>query len=96
MCVYVYIYSYFSIVRMRDNVSPRAYKSRCIDDIAIVVLLGCKKGGYDYEFESPPSKSLEYPVCLMTLRDPHVISCCGNEFCQVCIERVQKRAWGRG
>ena len=47
------------------------------------------KGGYDYDFVSPP-KSLECPVCLLTLRDPHVISCCGNEFCQVCIERVQK------
>ena len=54
--------------------------------------LGCKKieGGYDYEFESPPSKSLECPVCLLTLLDPHVISCCGNEFCQVCIERVKR------
>ena len=49
-----------------------------------------KKGGYDYEFVSPPPKSLECPVCLLTLRDPHVISCCGNEFCQVCIERVQR------
>ena len=49
-----------------------------------------KKGGYDYEFVSPPQKSLECPVCLLTLRDPHVISCCGNEFCQACIERVQR------
>ena len=48
------------------------------------------KGGYDYDFVSPPPKSLECPVCLLTLRDPHVISCCGNEFCQVCIERVQR------
>ena len=49
-----------------------------------------KKGGYDYEFVSPPPKSLECPVCLLILRDPHVISCCGYEFCQVCIERVQR------
>ena len=48
------------------------------------------KGGYEYEFLSPPPKSLECPVCLLTLRDPHVISCCGNEFCQVCIERVKR------
>ena len=48
------------------------------------------KGGYDYDFVSPPPKSLECPICLLTLRDPHVISCCGNEFCQACIERVQK------
>ena len=48
------------------------------------------KGGYDYEFVIPPPKSLECSVCLLTLRDPHVISCCGNEFCQVCIERVKR------
>ena len=49
-----------------------------------------KKGGYDYEFVSPPPKSLECPVCLLTLRDPHVISCCSYEFCKVCIKHVQK------
>ena len=50
------------------------------------------KGGYDYEFVIPPPKSLECSVCLLTLRDPHVISCCGNEFCQVfSIERRVKR-----
>ena len=48
------------------------------------------KGGYDFEFVTAPPKSLECPVCLLTLRDPHVISCCGNEFCQRCIERVQR------
>ena len=47
------------------------------------------KGGYDYVFVTPPPKSLECSICLLTLRDPHVISCCGNEFCQVCIERVK-------
>ena len=51
---------------------------------------GASKGGYDYEFVTPPGKSLECPVCLLTLRDPHMISCCGNEFCQQCIERVQR------
>ena len=51
---------------------------------------GPSKGGYDYEFVAPPPKSLECSVCLLTLRDPHVISCCGNEFCQACIERVQR------
>ena len=48
------------------------------------------KGGYDYDFVDAPPKSLECPVCLLTLRDPHVISCCGNEFCQLCIQRVQR------
>ena len=48
------------------------------------------KGGYDYEFVASPNKSLECPVCLLTLREPHMISCCGNEFCQLCIDRVQR------
>jgi hypothetical protein len=48
------------------------------------------KGGYDYEFITPPPKYLECSVCLLTLRDPHVISCCGNEFCQACIEHVKR------
>ena len=47
------------------------------------------KLGYDYDFVDSPPKSLECPICLLTLRNPHVISCCGNEFCQACIERVQ-------
>ena len=48
-----------------------------------------EKGGYDFEFVTTPPKFLECPVCLLILRDPHVISCCGNEFCQLCIQRVQ-------
>ena len=48
------------------------------------------KGGYDHDFVKAPPKSLECPVCLLTFRDPHVISCCGNEFCQLCIERIQR------
>ena len=51
---------------------------------------GTVKGGYDYDFVTPPPKSLECVICLLILRDPHVISCCGNEFCQVCIQRLQR------
>ena len=49
-----------------------------------------REHGHDYEFVSPPPKSLECSVCMLTLRDPHIVSCCGYEFCQVCIERVQR------
>ena len=47
------------------------------------------KGGYDYEFVNPPPNSLECSICLLTLRDPHVISCCGNHFCHTCIGHIQ-------
>ena len=56
----------------------------------VVAEMATSKGGYDYEFITPPDKSLECPVCLLTLRDPYMISCCGNEFCQRCIERDGK------
>lgn len=49
-----------------------------------------KAGGYDCEFLSPPPKSLECSICLLTLREPHVISCCGNHYCKPCIARVQE------
>ena len=47
------------------------------------------KGGYDCEFVAAPPSSLECPVCLLTVREPHVISCCGNQFCRPCIQRIQ-------
>lgn len=48
------------------------------------------KSGYDYNFVDPPPKSLECAICLLVLKDPHVISCCGNHFCKPCIERVRR------
>ena len=45
-------------------------------------------GGYGYTFVDPPPKSLECSICLLTLCDPHVISCCGNHFCYSCINRI--------
>ena len=47
------------------------------------------KGGYDYEFVDPDESPI-CPVCLLTLRDPHMISCCCHEFCERCIARVQR------
>ena len=48
------------------------------------------KGGYDFDFVEPPPKRLECTICLLVVRDPHVISCCGNQFCRPCLERVQR------
>ena len=46
------------------------------------------QGGYDYEFVDSPPDTWECPVCLSTLRDPHLLSCCGVKICQSCIEGV--------
>ena len=50
------------------------------------------KTGYECEFvESPPKNYRpECPICLQILREPHLISCCGHNFCAVCIVRVGK------
>ena len=51
--------------------------------------MNSNKGGFDCDFVQPPPKHLECSVCLLVLKDPHVSSCCGNHFCQPCIQRVQ-------
>ena len=49
------------------------------------------KGGFDCEFEEKPSKGVqsECPVCLLILKEPYQVTCCGYGFCRVCIERVR-------
>ena len=51
--------------------------------------MATSKGGFDCGFVAAPPKSLECPVCLLTVRDSHVLSCGGNQFCQPCIQRIQ-------
>ena len=51
------------------------------------------QGGYDCEFIERPSDAAqggECPVCLLVLKEPCLISCCGHKYCRVCIERVKK------
>ena len=47
--------------------------------------------GFDCEFLERPPEYLqnECPVCLLILRNPHQVTCCGKSFCQACIKRVQ-------
>ena len=47
--------------------------------------------GFDCEFIEHPPKPFQSdcPVCLLVLREPHQVTCCGYGFCRVCIERVQ-------
>ena len=49
-------------------------------------------GGYDCDFVEKPPEAIqtECPVCLLILKEPCLISCCGHKFCQECIERVKK------
>ena len=39
--------------------------------------------------EIPSHVEIECPVCLNILSKPHLMSCCGHNFCEDCIERVK-------
>ena len=42
------------------------------------------QGGYcDVNFVYSPPDSLQCPVCLSTLKQPHLLSCCGSRMCEV-------------
>ena len=49
-------------------------------------------GGYDCEFVKRPASDLgqaDCPVCLLVLREPQQVTCCGYSYCLSCIHRVQ-------
>ena len=52
------------------------------------------RGGYDCDFVEKPPEAIqaECPVCLLILKEPCLISCCGHKFCRECIKQVTKDA----
>ena len=49
-----------------------------------------QRGGYDCEFvERPQELQKDCPICLVVLREPFQVTCCGYSFCRTCIERIQ-------
>ena len=50
-------------------------------------------GGYDCELVGPSPEGVETKcsICLLIPREPHLISCCGHNFCKSCIECVKTR-----
>lgn len=45
-------------------------------------------GGYDCNF-AVDIKLYECPVCLLVMRDPHIVDCCGKKYCKSCIEQIK-------
>ncbi len=43
----------------------------------------------EFDFVENPPEDLHCSICLSVLRNPNLTSCCGNHFCQECIERIQ-------
>ena len=50
-----------------------------------------RKDGFDCEFTERPQEQFQAicPICLLVLREPHQVSCCGYNFCRLCVEPVQ-------
>ena len=48
------------------------------------------RGGFECEFVERPPDILQSdcPVCLLIIREPKQVTCCGYSFCRACIERV--------
>ena len=54
-----------------------------------------QKTGFDCEFiEKPKEVVTDCPICLLVLRNPHQVTCCGHVYCRVCIQRIE--ATGKG
>ena len=46
-------------------------------------------GGCDCTFVDRVPDNLVCSICLLVLRDPHLLSCCGTKVCQKCIEPIK-------
>ena len=54
-----------------------------------------KHGGFDCQFvNSPPEGSpVHCPICFLVFCDPYQVECCGQVFCQTCINKVHVKKW---
>ena len=50
-----------------------------------------KMAGFNCEFVDPVCKDIQTDcsICLLILREPHIVQCCGNRFCRSCLEGIQ-------
>ena len=46
----------------------------------------------DFQFIDPLPDRLTCATCLSVVQSPHVVSCCGNQFCESCIQPVKAQA----
>ena len=44
------------------------------------------------KFVNPPTEELNCPICLGILQEPYLTACCGNHFCEDCVEKVKEGA----
>ena len=46
--------------------------------------------GFDCQFTEKPPQAFQThcPICLLVLREPFQVTCCGKSFCRLCIQRI--------
>ena len=49
--------------------------------------------GFDYEFVEKPPEFFQTlcPICLLILREPYQVTCCGKSFCRACIQKIKSK-----
>ena len=49
--------------------------------------------GFECEFVEKPPEYLQSscPICLLILREPYQVTCCGKSFCRACIQKLKTR-----
>ena len=74
-----------------NNCSDDTHPSREFAEPVNLPNVGFDSYGYDCEFIDPTPKALqtECSICLLTLREPHLISCCGHNFCRCCLDAIE-------
>ena len=52
-----------------------------------------QQGGFDCEFIERPQEAFQVKcsICRFVLREPHQATCCGYNFCRLCIEQLQNK-----
>ncbi len=53
-----------------------------------------KQSGYECEFIQPAPTLIqtECSICLLILREPYLVGCCGHNYCKVCTEQVRAKS----
>uniref|UniRef100_A0A1X7ULD4 RING-type domain-containing protein n=1 Tax=Amphimedon queenslandica TaxID=400682 RepID=A0A1X7ULD4_AMPQE len=82
MTSWIHNYTYVNItIITRKEVVPYYCKSMAMAHFS--------KEEFSFVKELPEHMEIECPVCLHILTDPHLVSCCGHNFCGSCIKRVK-------
>jgi TNF receptor-associated factor 4 len=79
------------LLRNRKYSIVTARKGREESIFFIPLLLGFSMGGYDCQFIETPPEYLQThcPICLLVLREPFQVTCCGKSFCRECIQHIK-------